>query len=52
MHRNRNNFKTDSFDKVLLSLVLHEVNEVLAEQIISEAKSVLKSDGEILIAEW
>lgn len=46
------NFKTNSFDKVLVSLVLHEVNEALAEQIILEAKRVLKSDGEILITEW
>ncbi len=45
-------FKKKLFDKVLLSLVLHEMNEELAAQIITEAKRVLKPNGEILITEW
>ena len=45
-------FKDKCFDKVLLSLVLHEIDEDLAGSIISEAKRVLKDDGEIIITEW
>lgn len=45
-------FKDACFDKVLLSLVLHEVEEDLAEKIIKEAIRVLKNDGEIIITEW
>lgn len=40
------------FDKVLLSLILHEMEELLAQQIIEEAKRVLKADGEIIVTEW
>lgn len=45
-------FKTECFDKILLSLVLHEVDEGLAASIINEAIRVLKPDGEIIITEW
>ena len=45
-------FKDKGFDKVLISLVLHESEEILAEQIIQEAKRVLKDEGEIIITEW
>ena len=41
-----------SFDKILISLVLHEIDEELADRIIKEAVRVLKSNGEIIIAEW
>ena len=40
------------FDKILLSLVLHEVEENLAEKILAEAKRVLKDNGEIIVTEW
>lgn len=46
------NFKSHSFDKVLISLILHELNEELAAKIIREAKRVLKDNGEIIITEW
>lgn len=45
-------FKDECFDKVLLSLVLHEVDEELAGAIIKEAIRVLKPDGEFIITEW
>ncbi len=45
-------FQDKFFDKILLSLVLHEVEENLAEKILVEAKRVLKDDGEIIVTEW
>lgn len=45
-------FKSNSFDKILISLVLHELDETLTSKIIMEAKRVLKEDGEIIITEW
>ena len=46
------NFKDESFDKVLLSLVLHETDEELAKKIIKEAMRVMKPDGELVVTEW
>ena len=45
-------FKDKCFDKILLSLVLHEIDDELAGNMISEAKRVLKDEGEIIITEW
>ena len=45
-------FKDECFDKILLSLVLHEIDEGLVARIINEAIRVLKLDGEIIITEW
>ena len=43
-------FQDKFFDKILLSLVLHEVEENLA--VLAEAKRVLKDKGEIIVTEW
>lgn len=45
-------FKDKTFDKVLISLVLHELDETLAEKILKEAVRVLKDDGKIIVTEW
>ncbi|MDD6207643.1 MAG: class I SAM-dependent methyltransferase [Clostridiales bacterium] len=45
-------FKNECFDKILLSLVLHETEESLAASMMTEAIRVLKPDGEIIITEW
>lgn len=45
-------FKDRCFDKVLISLVLHELDETQAEKLLKEAKRVLKEDGKIIVTEW
>lgn len=45
-------FKDKCFDKVLISLVLHELEEPLAAKILQEAARVLKDDGKIIVTEW
>lgn len=45
-------FKSNCFDKILISLVLHELDEELSVKIITEANRVLKDGGEIIITEW
>ena len=45
-------FQDKYFDKILLSLVLHEIEEDLAGKMLLEAKRVLKDDGEIIVTEW
>ena len=45
-------FKSKTFDTVLISLVLHEIPEELAEKILLEAKRVLKPEGRLLVIEW
>lgn len=45
-------FKDKVFDKVLISLVLHELDETLANKILKEAQRVLKDDGELIVTEW
>ena len=44
-------FKSNCFDKILISLVLHELDEELAAKIITEANRVLKDSGELIITE-
>ncbi len=45
-------FKDNCFDKISISLVLHELDVELAEKLILEARRVLKDNGEIIITEW
>lgn len=52
MNATQTKFKSECFDKILISLVLHELDEELAAKCIIEARRVLKDDGEIIITEW
>lgn len=45
-------FKSKCFDKVLISLVLHELDEPLADKMIKEAARVLKDHGTLIVTEW
>lgn len=45
-------FKSKCFDKILISLILHELDEALADKVLEEAGRVLKDDGEIVVTEW
>lgn len=45
-------FKDKTFDVILISLILHEIPNDLAEKILDEAKRVLKTNGKILVVEW
>ena len=46
------NFDNNSFDIVIISLVLHEVNESIRYKMIKEAGRVLKNKGKIIVLEW
>ena len=45
-------FQNETFDIVLISLVLHEISDELAKKMITEAKRVLKKNGKIIVVEW
>jgi len=45
-------FDDNYFDIVVISLVLHEVDDNIRNKIIIEAKRVLKKKGRIIILEW
>jgi len=45
-------FVNNSFDIILLSLVLHEIEENLRQAMLNEAKRVLNDNGRIIIIEW
>jgi len=45
-------FKDNSFDIVVLALVLHEIDTELAGKILREAYRVLKKKGHLLVLEW
>lgn len=45
-------FKDHTFNVILISLVLHEISEELADKILQEAKRVLKPGGKLLVIEW
>ncbi len=45
-------FEDNTFDVIIISLVLHELPEELASKILLEAKRILKPEGKILVMEW
>ena len=45
-------FRSGCFDKVLVSLILHEMETDLAARIMKEAIRVLRENGEIIVTEW
>lgn len=44
--------ESESFDYIIIGLVLHECNEMLWNRILSEAHRLLKKDGKLIILEW
>ncbi|MBU3090841.1 class I SAM-dependent methyltransferase [Clostridium sp. CF011] len=46
------NFDDNYFDVVLISLVLHEVDDNIRYEIMKESKRVLKNKGKIVVVEW
>jgi Methylase involved in ubiquinone/menaquinone biosynthesis len=45
-------FSDNTFNVVIISLVLHEVPQELADKILLEAKRILKPDGKLQVLEW
>ena len=45
-------FRSGCFDKILISLILHEMETDLAAKVMKEAVRVLKDNGEIIVTEW
>jgi ubiquinone/menaquinone biosynthesis C-methylase UbiE len=45
-------FGNDQFDLILCSTVLHEMSQKVREDVLEEAKRVLKSDGRILLIDF
>lgn len=45
-------FDDNYFDVVLISLVLHEVDDNIRHKIIKEVRRVVKNKGKIIIVEW
>ena len=46
------NFSDNSFDIILISLVLHEINEELRKSILREARRLLNNSGRVIVIEW
>ena len=45
-------FPVNSFDIIIISLFLHEIDEITRGKILSESLRILKGKGKILILEW
>lgn len=52
MDASNTTFKDNTFDVILISLVLHEIPNELAKKFLSEAKRILKPQGKLLVIEW
>lgn len=48
----KTHFKSDSFEVVIMALVLHETPTAIAEKMLLEAKRVLKPNGSLIVLEW
>lgn len=46
------NIKPQTFDYIIIGLVLHECNDELWNDILSEAHRLLKPNGKLIILEW
>lgn len=44
--------ESDSFDYIILGLVLHECDARLWKKILDEARRLLKKDGKLIVLEW
>jgi ubiquinone/menaquinone biosynthesis C-methylase UbiE len=45
-------FDNNSFDFIILGLVLHEIEEALASKILKEGYRLLKENGKLIVLEW
>jgi demethylmenaquinone methyltransferase/2-methoxy-6-polyprenyl-1,4-benzoquinol methylase len=45
-------FDNETFDFIIISLLLHEIPENIANKILNECIRILKSDGKIYVLEW
>lgn len=45
-------FADNTFDVVIISLVLHEIPQDLSRRILLETKRILKPEGKLLVMEW
>ena len=45
-------FDKNAFDFIIISLLLHELTEGVANKILKECKNVLKQNGKIYVLEW
>lgn len=52
MDATKTGFNAACFDAVLISLVLHEIEDSLATGILAEARRVLKPGGQLIVIEW
>ncbi len=52
MDATHTNFEDNFFDVVIISLVLHEIDEDIRYKIMNESKRVLGKQGKIIIIEW
>ncbi|NLL70629.1 MAG: class I SAM-dependent methyltransferase [Epulopiscium sp.] len=52
MDATKTSYESESFDVVIISFVLHELNDKYATKIVKEAKRIVKQEGVIVVIEW